>query len=424
MQPTNGKRNRSIRLLIVDDSPDMVRNVQKLLHFESDIQVVGSASNAEDAFSAVTDLHPDVVLMDINLRGKYDGLQATQLITHRWQACVVMMSVQREPEYITHAMTLGARGYLTKPFTGEQLADTIRTAYKNDLAIKEAARRAAMSEVVNLDPRQYGDGYGLQSHGPRSLRKIIAVYSPKGGCGRSVIAANLAVMLRRGTGRRVVLVDANLSSGDAHILLNMIPSSSIEDLRETVGTLEDEQLQGMVAYQEETGVGLVRAPLSIEASEHFTADAMKAILVELSDHFDYVVVDTDTTYSHYTLTTLETASIVLLITTLEVTAVNQVSQFFEIADRLDNVIPKIQLVCNRVDTMYGIQPRHVEARFSRRLLAMIPEDPRVVVASVNRGVPFVVSQRNAQVSKAVEKLAERTVKILAESSDDGTRGRR
>src|SRR5215469_17296359 len=148
MQPTNGKRNnRSIRLLVVDDSPDMVRNVQKLLHFEQDIQVVGAASNAEDAFKGVQEFRPDVVLMDINLRGKYDGLQATQLITQRWQTCVVMMSVQREPEYITHAMTLGARGYLTKPFTGEQLADTVRTAYKNDLATKEAARRAAISEV-------------------------------------------------------------------------------------------------------------------------------------------------------------------------------------------------------------------------------------------------------------------------------------
>lgn len=424
MQPPDGKRKRSIRLLIVDDSPDMVRNVQKLLHFEPDIQVVGSASNAEEAFTGVTELRPDVVLMDINLRGRYDGLQATQLITQRWQTCVVMMSVQREPEYITHAMSLGARGYLTKPFTGEQLADTVRTAHKNDLATKEMLHKQVLSEVANLDPRQFGDGYGPQAHGPRSLRKIIAVYSPKGGCGRSVIAANLAVMLRRGTGRRVVLVDANLSSGDAHILLNMIPSSSIEDLRETVGTLDDDQLQGMVAFQEESGVGLIRAPLSIEASEHFTADAMKAILVELSDHFDYVVVDTDTTYSHYTLTTLETASIILLVTTLEVTAVNQVSQFFEIADRLDNVIPKIQLVCNRVDAMYGIQPRHVEARFSRRLLAMIPDDPRVVAASVNRGVPFVMSQRNAPVSKAIEKLAERTVKILAESSDDSNRGRR
>src|SRR5215469_8811300 len=154
MQP-DVRGNRPIRILVVDDSPDMVQNVQKLLYFDPDIQIAGSAANAEEAFARIPTVHPDVVLMDINLRGRYDGLQATQLITQRWQACVVMMSVQREPEYITHAMTLGARGYLTKPFTGEQLADTVRTAYKNDLATKEALQRQVLSEVVNLDPRQY-----------------------------------------------------------------------------------------------------------------------------------------------------------------------------------------------------------------------------------------------------------------------------
>jgi pilus assembly protein CpaE len=384
----------------------MVQNVQKLLYFEPDIQIVGSAANAEEAFAKMPTVSPDVVLMDINLRGRYDGMQATQLITQRWQTCVVMMSVQREPEYIQHAMMLGARGYLTKPFTGDELTETIRSAYMTYAAVIKTG-------VPPGTP-------GQSANGRHSLRKIIAVYSPKGGCGRSVIATNLAVMLKRGTGRRVVLVDACMSSGDVHVLLNMNPSSSIEDLREGIGNLDDEQIQGMVAFQEDIGISVVRAPLSVEVADRFTADAMKAILVELSDHFDYVVVDTDTTYSHYTLTTLEVASIVLLLTTLEVTTINRLGQFFEIADRLDNVIPKIQLVCNRVDTIYGIQARHVETRFSRHFLAQIPDDPRIVAASVNRGVPFVLTQKNAPVTKSIEKLAKRTVEILASSSEEGS----
>ncbi len=413
MRPPDVRGNRPIRLLIVDDSPDMVRNVQKLLYFEPDIQVVGAAVNAEEAFARLVELHPDVVLMDINLRGRYDGLQATKLITQRWQTCVVMMSVQRESEYIQHAMKLGARGYLTKPFTGDELADTVRTAFGTYAATKDAVRDAVLKDVVVNQP-------GVPPQWPpqsnqHSLHKIIAVYGPKGGVGRSVIAANLAVMLRRGTGRKVALVDANLTSGDAHILLNMTPTSGIEDLRETVGSSDFEQIQGMVSFHEDSGIGLIRSPMSVEVADRYTAEAMKAILVELSDHFDYIVVDTDTTYAPHTLTTLEAATLVVLLTTLEITSVNQVSQFFEIVDRLDNVIPKIQLVCNRVDPMYGIQAKHVEARFGRHCLALIPEDPRVVVASVNRGVPFVLSQKNAPVSRAMERLAKRMVEILAQS---------
>jgi pilus assembly protein CpaE len=254
MQP-DVRGNGPIRILVVDDSPDMVQNVQKLLYFEPDIQIVGSAANAEEAFARMATVHPDVVLMDINLRGRYDGMQATQLITQRWQACVVMMSVQREPEYIQHAMMLGARGYLTKPFTGDELTDTIRSAYMTYVAIRPPV------------PGPPGPGTGGSSpNGRHSLRKIIAVYSPKGGCGRSVIATNLAVMLRRGTQKRVVLVDACMSSGDVHVLLNMNPSSSIEDLREGVGSLDDEQIQGMVAFQEDLGISIVRAPLSVEVA--------------------------------------------------------------------------------------------------------------------------------------------------------------
>jgi pilus assembly protein CpaE len=277
-------------------------------------------------------------------------------------------------------------------------------------------RHAAMKDVAGNQP---GGAPWMQQGGRHSLHKIIAVYSPKGGVGRSVIAANLAVMLRRGTGRRVALVDANLTSGDAHILLNMTPTSGIEDLRETVGSSDYDQIQGMVAFHEDSGVGLIRSPMSVEVADRYTSEAMKAILVELSDHFDYIVVDTDTTYAPHTLTTLEAANLVVLLTTLEITSVNQVSQFFEIVDRLDNVIPKIQLVCNRADPMYGIQAKHVEARFGRHCLALIPDDPRVVAASVNRGVPFVLSQRNAQVSKAIEKLAKRSVEVLAQSDDAG-----
>ncbi len=422
MQPLDTMGNQPIRVFVVDDSADMVQNVKKLLHFEADIQIVGAAPNAEEAFKALPSVRPDIVLMDINLRGRYDGLQATQLITQRWQTCVVMMSVQRESEYIQHAMKLGARGYLTKPFTGDELSDTIRTAY---ITFRSTARPPI---TVTDPPASHsvisGGTGGVGGNDRNSLRKIIAVYGPKGGCGRSVIATNLAVMLKRGTGRRVVLVDACLSSGDIHVLLNINPSSSIEDLRAGIGTLDAQQIQSMVAFHEELGISLVRAPSSVETAAQFTEDAMKAILVELSDHFDYVVVDTDTTYSNYTMTTLEMANLVLLVTTLEVTTINRLGQFFEIADRLDNVIPKLQLICNRVDSIYGIQPKHVETRFSRRFLAQIPDDPRLVAASVNRGIPFVVAQKNAPISKAIEKLAKRSVEILSESPQDKSRGGR
>jgi pilus assembly protein CpaE len=396
MQPPDSRSPKRIRLLIVDDMPDMAQNVQKLLHFERDIQVVGVATSGRDAIAKAASLSPDVVLMDINLRDM-DGLKATEVITRQTQTCVVMMSVQSEPEYLTRAMMVGARGYLIKPFTSEDLVNTVRTA--------------AAAAAVAMPPRQAPVGSD-RVMGPSGgvLKKIIAVYSPKGGVGRSVLATNLAVALKRQTDKRVVLVDANLQSGDAHVLLNINLPNSIDDLREA-GSLDQEIINSAVSAHESSGIGLLRAPLALESAELFTSDAMKAILIELREHFDYLIVDTDTSFSEATLTVLEMADLILLVTTLEVTTINRVSQFFEIMERLGYPRAKVKLVCNRVDNIYGIQPRHVESRLRQHFLSQIPDDPRLVVTSVNRGVPFTISHKNAPISKALQTLAQRVVTL-------------
>ncbi|HLZ21563.1 MAG TPA: response regulator [Ktedonobacterales bacterium] len=405
MQPSDTRVPKRIRLLIVDDMPDMAQNVQKLLHFERDIQVVGVATSGRDALAKAGSLRPDVVLMDINLRDM-DGLQATEMITRQLQTCVVMMSVQSEPEYLTRAMMVGARGYLIKPFTSDDLINTVRTAHAAAVAAAAATGSRGPQPV-----RPQGD----YQPGPQRLRRIVAVYSPKGGVGRSVLTANLAVTLRQATNSRVVLVDANLQSGDAHVLLNINSPNSIDDLREA-GSLDQEIINGAVAPHESSGIGLLRAPIALESAELFTADAMKAILIELREHFDYLVVDTDTTFTEATLTVLEMADLILMVTTLEVTTINRVAQALDVIDRLGYPRAKIKLICNRVDALYGIQPKNIEPRLRAHFLSLIPEDPRLVVTSVNRGVPFVLSHKSAPISKALQTLALR-VETLSSSPE-------
>jgi pilus assembly protein CpaE len=393
---------RRMRLLIVDDMPDMAQNVQKLLHFERDIVVVGVATSGHEAIQKAVALHPDVILMDINLRDM-DGLKATEAINAKIATCVVMMSVNSEPEYLTRAMMVGARGYLIKPFTSDDLINTLRTAWRPETT-----------------PQQAGD--------PNLLRKVIAVYSPKGGVGRSVIAANLAVALKREQqdakqDAKIVLVDANLQSGDAHVLLNVNTSNSIDDLREAT-SLDPEIIDAAIAHHEGSNIGLLRAPMALESAELFTADAMKLIIEDVRNTVDYLVVDTDTSFSEATLTVLEQADLILLVTTLEVTTINRVSQFFELMDRLGYARAKVRLVCNRVDSLFGIQPKHVETRLHQRFIAQIPEDTRLVVMSVNRGVPFVLSHRNAPISKAMYALAEKVDGIVRNPDGGGGEKRR
>lgn len=388
-------RARRVRLMIVDDVPDTAQNILKMLRFEQAVQVVGVAASGQEAIARAPQYRPDVVLMDIHLRDM-DGLKVAEMIARDTGAGIVIMSVQTEPEYFRRAFAIGARDYLIKPFSSEELMTAVMRA---------------------CPPTPTGDRGTPGTPGGAGLRKIIAVYSPKGGTGRSVIAANLAIALRQSTQQSVLLLDANLQSGDAHILLNLNGSSSIDDLREA-GALDQELVQGAVQRHAASGIGLLRAPLGPESAELFSAEIMKAILNEVRDQYDYVVVDTDSTFSEATLNVLEMADEILVVTTLEVPAINRVSQFLEVAERLGYPKQKLRLVCNRVDAYYGIRPQQVEARLRTRFVSQIPEDTRLVVSAVNRGVPFVLSQKSAPISRALQTLAERVVEMTTAGPSD------
>src|SRR5512135_700034 len=119
-----------IRVLIVDDIPETRENVRKLLAFETDVEVVGVAATGREAVQLARDLQPNIIMMDINMPDM-DGITAVEMITRDVPvAQVIMMSVQSEADYLRRSMLAGARDFLTKPFTSEDLISTIRRVHR------------------------------------------------------------------------------------------------------------------------------------------------------------------------------------------------------------------------------------------------------------------------------------------------------
>ncbi len=114
------------RVLIVDDSPETRENIRKLLQFEADIDVVDTARTGKEGVELAKKLKPNVVLMDINMPDM-DGIQATTLIVRDVpSAQIVMVSVQSDTDYLRRAMLAGARDFLPKPPSPDELIGTIR----------------------------------------------------------------------------------------------------------------------------------------------------------------------------------------------------------------------------------------------------------------------------------------------------------
>jgi pilus assembly protein CpaE len=407
-----------IRVLIVDDIPETRDHLSKLLGFESDIEVVGAASSGREAIEMAARLTPDVVLMDINMPDM-DGISATERLSAEVPtASVVMMSVQGEADYLRRSMLAGAREFLVKPFSSDELTASIRQVFtrEREKQSRISIQPAAAGAVAAVAPGSAAPEREFDEPG-----RVVAVFGPKGGVGRTTLAVNLAVAAATELGQRTCLVDASFQFGDVGVLLNLNPKNkSIADL---LPELEagDELSTDTFVINHSAGIRVLLAPPSPEMAELITPLAAKRMIEALRQTHDLVVVDCMSSFNDTTLAILDLADIVLTMLSLEITSIKNIRLFLEVAEQLGYGSDKVRLVLNRADSSLGIRVADVEHSIGRRVDHTIVSDGRSVVYALNRGVPFFLSNREAQVSQDVLRLATAVVGSKPVEAGDGAK---
>jgi len=387
IKPSAGK----IRLIIVDDIPETRENVKKLLYFEDDIDVVGSAANGREGIEMAVRLEPDIVLMDINMPGM-DGITASGAISSQLQNVqVVMMSVQGEADYLRRSMLAGAREFLIKPFSGEELVTSIRRVHQ-----LSATRRVATPAVPPPS--------ALAAIPPPKGATIIVVMGTKGGAGSSTIAVNLAVALQLESKERVGLIDANLEFGDVGVLLNLPTNRTIADLAGADVDIDDELLNGVMASHA-SGVRVLLAPARPEMAELVTPQVLKKGLGVMKRQFDYIVIDLWKSFQESMIYLLDTADHILLVSTSDIPSIKNAKLFFELADQLGYPSDKTTLVLNKEDGRGGVNVKDIQASIKHSIRAIIAKDEKTAVFSLNHGTPFVTSHRALPISQSITSLA-------------------
>ena len=406
--------SEKIRVLIVDDIPETRENVRKLLAFEADVEVVGIAGTGREAVQLARDLQPNIVMMDINMPDM-DGITAVEMITRDVPiAQVIMMSVQSEADYLRRSMLAGARDFLTKPFTSEDLVSTIRRVHR--MGQTRAATLAAAAAPMQAQPQS---GKGGPSAVGRSGKNgsVIVVFGPKGGIGTTMLAVNLAVGLhQRSDANKVIVVDASLQFGDVGVFLNLSPNRNISDLCATVEDLDPDSID-TAALAHASGIRALLAPPRPEMADLVGPDHLKRILEELRKQYDYVVVDTATIINDTILTALDLADRIVLVATPDIPAIKNARLFFEITDALNYLPNKIMLVINKVDRRSGITAQMIEDNIKHQVVGQIPLDEVLVLNSINRGVPLMVDQRSKPIGQALQQLAERVALEFRRQAD-------
>jgi pilus assembly protein CpaE len=310
------------------------------------------------------------------------------------------MSVQGEQEYLRKAMAAGARDFLNKPFSGDDLAQTILKTYDMESKRREHSSLPKVKEEVRS--------------------KVVTVFSTKGGVGKTTISSNLAVCLARTTKKKVALIDLDLQFGDIAIMLNVSMKNTISDLIREINTVDEDVMDDyMVTHF--SGVRVLPAPIKPEYAEYITSSHVQKILNTLKESYHYIIVDTSASFHETVLTSLDMSDRILLVSTLDLPTIKNVKSGLDVMESLHYPEEKIKIILNKASEQFGIKYKDFESTLKRPIWSYIPEDSQTVITSANKGFPFVMTRTETKVAKAIMGMANELIneKEVKESEKTG-----
>ncbi len=381
-----------IKVLLVDDSYQVRQSVKAMLEFEvGEFEVVGEAENGRLAVEQAARLHPDVVLMDINMP-VLDGISATAEIMAEAPTGVVIISVQGEQEYLRRAMKAGARDYLVKPFTCEELVAALRSA---------AAAGPNLQAMAPAPPTKHKG-------------KVISVFSTKGGVGKTTVAANLSAGLAQGGKVRVACVDLDLEFGTLATMMGVRPQATIVDLCRLPGTITPEHAQKVLARQDQSGVGVLASPplphLASEVDGSGRADNTRSYVIEVIEALrashDFVVIDTSASFREANLVAFDKSDLILMVALPEITALESTAKGLDVLlERLEYPREMVQVVLNKCDSTVGLTHEEIAASLGVPLTHLIPTDNQAAITATNTGIPIILKRaKNSPIIDALQRM--------------------
>ena len=360
-----------IRLLVVEDVPQVAMHMRSLLNAQSQIKMLDVITSGEQALPAVSELRPDVLIVDALLQGRVSGMQvAEQVRRTESSVSVIVLTVPQNP--VTENPDAGVDAVLKMPFSGFDLTTMVRKVHEQ-------------SNVA----------------GGHNASTMISLFSPKGGVGRTTLAFNLAVAL--GADHRVCLIDGSLQFSDLRGLLRAPPvAPSIMNL--PTDKIRDTDLAEVI-WKDPSGIDVLLAPPRIEMAEMVTVRDIEKALSIIRQVYEVIVVDTRATLSDDVLAFLDASDLILEVLAYDSMAIRALAMADEAFATIGYAESKLEAVLNRSDSTGGFTKADVEEALNRRIDHEVVSDGKLVIASNNEGVPFVLASPDAPVSQGVRAMA-------------------
>ncbi len=398
-----------INIIIAENELGERERLKTLLAGDSDFQVVGEARDGKECVDLVMRQRPDVALIKEDLP-VVSGLDAAEQISAAMpDVGVILILTGSEGEEVWHKMLrAGIKEFLTRPIAADRL-------------IEEVRKVATLQSKTKGAKKAGGDGVTAEPAEPQ--HRIITVTGPRGGCGKTVLAANLAVSMAV-VNEKIALVDLNLWGGDIAMLLDLTPRRTLGDLLPGFGGI-DYDVVDSVLVKHSSGVSVLSAPLTGTFDGATLSRYMvQGILEALREHYDCTVVDTGYANLESTLAAMDYSDLILVVVGMDLPRLRDGKLYLKNLMAANYPRERIRVVVNRAGGSKEISSSEVESILEFPVLAQIPSDDGLVGSSVNLGQPFVAASPHKPLSKTISALAEELVPNVAPASSKTRSGTR
>jgi pilus assembly protein CpaE len=352
---------------------------------------VSSYATPDEAFGHIAD--NQLVILDVVSGPKSAAEVCREIRATPALAAIPVLCISQTDEVEERIAFLeaGADDVIAKPFDGRELEARVEA-----LLLRFQRSRDLTASVA-------GDGTLITKP-----RRIVVVFSPKGGVGTTTIATNIAMAQAEKKPDRVLLMDLHLQFGQAATHLNLEVRQSLAELVRDDTALREPELLRTYAMRHDSGLHVLAAPPTPELAELVEPRHIALLLETALGSYEQVVIDAGSVLDERTMLVFERADSIVLPVYPEIAALKAVHGLLDYFNEAGSLGAKTSFVLNNVFAREILRMRDVESALGSKVTAELPYDPFLYLKAVNEGVPIV---RGAPRSSA----ADRLVKLAASS---------
>jgi len=364
-----------MNVIVFDNEKSILSKIKSGMSGKANLKRI--ATNEEELLMILNDDIKDVIMLNINMLT--DNI--TDILRDD-RHYIIAYSDKSNVEDFKTSLDIGAKDFLNLPIKKPEL---LKSLEKANFYIKNSQ--------------------DMQKSAKKRSAKTIMFMSTKGGIGKSVIVTNLAYILQKQFDKQILLIDSIPRFGTLDILLDIADKKSI-----TYIDVESESDEDLLQDIEDntcvhsSGLHLLRA--GDIYNEPLIAQNLQVILEAVQSKYDYILIDTDSTFNEFNLAMVEFAHTVFFISTLSISCIRNLNFGIETIKSIYYSIDKIKILINRFNKGGELTIADVEKFLKHKVSSVIPEDYETVIRSVNKGTPFLTEANvNPELRNAFRVLA-------------------